>query len=320
MTDASAPQRHDWDVIVVGGGAAGLSAALILGRARRRTLVIDAGTPRNQTAEHMHGVLGRDQTPPGDLLAAGRAELTRYDVSVASGSVTTASSFADEVPGFEVLLASGHRYTARRLLVATGLVDALPEIPGLPEQWGRGVFMCPYCDGWEQRGRRVAVLGTVRPDPFQAQLMRQVADDVAFLANGATVSERVRTELDARDIALEEAVVERVLADESGQLTGIRFADGHERAVDVLFVAPRSVPSDAVLRHLSARTMREQGVSWTLVDDQGQTTVRGLYAAGNVIASKASVPWSMASGSMAGTAINADLVGEDVRRAVAGAE
>ncbi|BDZ65488.1 NAD(P)/FAD-dependent oxidoreductase [Agromyces mangrovi Wang et al. 2018] len=319
MTDATAPQRHDWDVIIVGGGAAGLSAALILGRARRRVLVIDAGSPRNATAVHMHGVLGRDETPPGDLLAAGRAELTRYDVSVASGTVTSATSFADDVPGFEVLLSSDERYTARRLLVATGLVDELPDIPGLADQWGRGVFMCPYCDGWEQRGRRVAVLGTARPDPYQAQLMRQVAGDVTFLADGATITERVRGELDARDIALEPAEVERVLSDETGQLTGIRFADGTERAVDVLFVAPKSVPSDAVLRHLSARTMRDQGVSWTLVDDSGQTSVRGLYAAGNVIGSKSSVPWAMASGSMAGTAINADLVGEDVRRAVAAA-
>ncbi|WP_353808863.1 NAD(P)/FAD-dependent oxidoreductase [Agromyces sp. SYSU T00194] len=319
MTDASAPQRHDWDVIVIGGGAAGLSAALMLGRSRRRVLVVDAGAPRNGPAGHMHGVLGRDHTSPADLLAAGRAELTRYDVTIESGAVASAAQLDDEVPGFEVVLDSGERYTARRLLVATGLVDELPDVPGLAEQWGRGVVMCPYCDGWEVRDERVAVLAGARVDTHQAQLMRQVAADVTLYANGAAVLDRVRAELDACDIALDEREIERVVADAEGRLAGIRFADGSERAVDVLFVAPKAVPNDGVLRGLFARTMRESGVNWALLDDAGQTSVRGLYAAGNVVSAKSSVPWAMSSGSLAGTAINADLVAEDVRRAVASA-
>lgn len=308
--------RTEWDVIVVGGGSAGLSAALILGRSRRRTLVIDDDHPRNAVAAHMHGVLGRDHTPPLDLLVAGRAELTRYDVAVESGAVASAALVDGDEPGFEVVLDSGERHTARRVLVATGLVDELPDIPGLAEQFGRGVVLCPYCDGWEARDRRVAVIAAATLDTFQAQLMRQLTPDVVFHTNGATLPDRARTELVARGIAIEEREVAAVDA-ERGAVRGIRLADGSTNPADVVFVASRPAPRNAVLRDLRARTMRHSGVDWVLVDDDGRTSVRGLYAAGNVISAKSSVPWAMASGSLSGIAINADLIDEDVRLAVA---
>ena len=186
--------RNEWDVIVVGGGSAGLSAALMLGRSRRRVLVIDANRPRNAVAPHMHGVLGRDHTSPLDLLAAGRAELTRYDVTVESGAAASAATLEDaDEPGFEVVLDSGERHSARRVLVTTGLVDELPDIPGLAEQFGRGVVLCPYCDGWEVRDRRVAVIAAASLDPHQAQLMRQLTPDVVFHTNGATLPAKART-------------------------------------------------------------------------------------------------------------------------------
>jgi len=310
--------RTEWDVIVVGGGSAGLSAALMLGRSRRRVLVIDANRPRNAVAPHMHGVLGRDHTSPLDLLAAGRAELTRYDVAVESGAAASAATLEDaDEPGFEVVLDSGERYSARRVLVTTGLVDELPDIPGLAEQFGRGVVLCPYCDGWEVRDRRVAVIAAASLDPHQAQLMRQLTPDVVFHTNGATLPAKARTELEARGIAIEERAVAGVDADEGGAIRGIRLADGSTNPADVVFVASRAVPNSAVLRDLRARTMRHSGVDWALVDDDGRTSVRGLYAAGNVVSARSSVPWAMASGSLAGIAINGDLVDEDVRRAVA---
>lgn len=314
--------QTDWDVVVVGGGSAGLSAALMLGRSRRRVLVVDDSRPRNAVAAHMHGVLGRDHTAPLDLLAAGRAELTRYDVVVESAAVASASALEDsdgdgDEPGFELVLDSGERHTARRVLAATGLVDELPGIPGLAAQWGRGVVLCPYCDGWEVRDRRVAVIAAAQPNTHQAQLMRQLTPDVVFYANGATLPDRARTELEARGITIEEREVTGIVEADDGAIRGIRLADGSEQQVDVVFVAPRPVPNNLLLGDLRARTMRQSGVDWVLVDDDGRTSVRGLYAAGNVVSARSSVPWAMASGALAGTAINADLVDEDVRRAVA---
>jgi thioredoxin reductase len=310
--------RTDWDVVVVGGGSAGLSAALMLGRSRRRVLVVDDSRPRNAVAAHMHGVLGRDHTAPLDLLAAGRAELTRYEVVVESAAVASASAIEDgDEPGFELVLDSGERRTARRVLAATGLVDELPGIPGLAAQWGRGVVLCPYCDGWEVRDRRVAVIAAAQSNTHQAQLMRQLTREVVFYANGATLPDRARTELEARDIAIEEREVTGIVETDDGAIRAIRLADGSEQQVDVVFVAPRPVPNNLLLGELRARTMRQSGVDWVLVDDDGRTSVRGLYAAGNVVSARSSVPWAMASGALAGTAINGDLVDEDVRRAVA---
>ncbi|GAA2041448.1 NAD(P)/FAD-dependent oxidoreductase [Agromyces tropicus] len=310
-----------WDVIIVGGGSAGLSAALMLGRSRRRVLVVDAGRPRSRTAAHMHGVLGRDHTSPLDLLAAGRAELTRYDVVVESGEVAGAVPLDAESAGadglsFELELESGARHAARRVLVATGLVDELPDIPGLAGQWGRGVVLCPYCDGWEVRDERIAVIASGAANAHQAQLLRELSDDVTFFTGGAALPPATREGLEARGIAIEERPVAEVLEDGDGRLRAVRLDDGTELGADVVFVAPRAVANDGVLRELGARFMRQGGAQQVIVDDDGRTSVRGLYAAGNVIGPRSSVPWAMATGNLAGTAMNADLVEEDIRRAV----
>ncbi|MGR0319563.1 NAD(P)/FAD-dependent oxidoreductase [Agromyces sp. ZXT2-3] len=310
-----------WDVVIVGGGSAGLSAALMLGRSRRGVLVVDGGRPRNAPAQHMHGVLGRDHTSPLDLLAAGRAELTRYDVAIESGEVAGASLIETDASGdagalFEVELDSGERHLARRLLVATGLRDELPDIPGLADQWGRGVVLCPYCDGWEVRDRRIAVIASSAANAHQAQLMRQLSADVVFCTQGAVLTPSARAGLDARGIAVEDRSVTEVLADESGRLRGIRLEDGSQWEADAVFVAPRAVPHDDLLRQLRARSMRQGGADQVLVDEDGRTSVRGLYAAGNVVGPRSSVPWAMSSGSLTGAAINADLVDEDVRNAL----
>lgn len=310
----------DWDVVIVGGGSAGLSAAIMLGRSRRRVLVVDGGEPRNRVAGHMHGVLGRDHTSPLDLLAAGRAELTRYDdVAVESATVASAAELDTDAIGFEVVLSTGERHTTRRILVATGLRDRLPEIPGLAEQWGSGVVSCPYCDGWEVRDRRIAVIPTSAANAHQAQLLRQLSDDVAFHAGGLALPDAARTALEARGIAVEERSIAEVLADEQGALRGLRYKDGTERGVDAIFTAPRPEPNDEVLRELGARRMRNDGVDWVLVDEDGRTSVRGVWAAGNVVSARATVPMAMAAGNAAGAAINGDLLDEDIRDAVAAA-
>ncbi len=313
-----------WDVVIVGGGSAGLSAALMLGRSRRRVLVVDGGEPRNRVAGHMHGVLGRDHTSPLDLLAAGRAELTRYDdVAIESATVAAAAPSAEDAstgePSFEVVLSSGERHTARRVLVATGLRDRLPEILGLAEQWGSGVVSCPYCDGWEVRDRRIAVIPTSAANAHQAQLLRQLSSDVVFHADGLTLPPQARTSLEARGIEIDERPIAEVVSDRDGALRAIRYADGTEREVDAIFVAPRPEPNDDVLRQLGARRMRNDGVDWVLVDEDGRTSVRGVWAAGNVVSARATVPGAMAAGNTAGGAINADLIDADIRAAVAAA-
>jgi len=306
------------DVIIVGGGSAGLSAALMLGRSRRRVLVVDGGAPRNRFAAHMHGVLGHDHSSPLDLLAAGRAELTRYDdVAVESGTVVSAAPLDTDGIGFEVELETGERHTARRMLLATGLRDELPDIPGLAEQWGRNVALCPYCDGWEVRDRRIAVIATEAANTQQAQLMRQLSPHVRFYTQGVGLPDAARAGLEARGIAVEPRTVVEVVGDDGGGLRGIRLDDGTEHEADSIFVAPRPVPNDRLLRELRARTMRQGGVDWVLVDASGRTNVPGLWAAGNIATAQSSVPVAMAAGNLAGSGINGDLVEEDIRDAVA---
>lgn len=324
-------QQTSWDVIIVGGGSAGLSAALMLGRSRRRVLVLDEGSPRNRFAGHMHGVLGRDHTSPLDLLADGRAELERYEgVTVRGGIAVDARALDDAAepgstaepngrgPRVALELADGERLHARRLLVASGLRDALPPVPGLAEQWGRGAFICPYCDGWEVRDRRIAVLAASAAQVHQAQLMRQLSVDVTFFAHGAELTAEARAGLTARGISVEDRAVAAVVADDGGRLRGIRLDDGTELATDAIFAGPVPEPNDPVLRRLGAdRAPHPMGGEFVVVDAMGRTSVPGVWAAGNVTDPRSSVPFAMAAGSMAGAAINADLVEEEVRAALA---
>ena len=315
-------QQEPWDVIIVGGGSAGLSAALLLVRARRRVLVLDGGAPRNGVAAHMHGVLGRDGWSPLELLERGRAEVARYGGVVRGTEVATAEA-SDGVewggPGFTVTLASGERHAARRLLVATGLRDELPDLPGLAEHWGTGAVVCPYCDGWEVRDQRIGVLATGPRSLHQVQLLGQWSPSVTFFTNGAKLAADDGAALLARGIAVEPRAWANVTADEAGRLSGIRLADDSATALDAIFLGPRPVPNDALLTGLGAATAPAFGDGdWVGVDQTGRTSVPGLWAAGNVVNPVASVPIAAGAGNFAGAAINADLIEEEIRRVLAG--
>ncbi|WLW56786.1 NAD(P)/FAD-dependent oxidoreductase [Streptomyces sp. YU58] len=301
-----------YEVVVVGGGAAGLSAALVLGRARRRTLVVDAGEPRNAPAAHMQGYLSRDGMSPADFLAVGREEIARYGVELVRDRVV------DVTEGFAVELAGGRTVRARRLVIATGLKDELPEVPGLAERFGRDVLHCPYCHGWEVRDRAFGVLATSPLSVHQALIVSQWSKDVTLFLH--TVSEEELSDDDLRRLAaagvkVVPGEVAEVLADDD-RLTGVRLADGTAHEREVLFVAPRAVPQTDLLRRLGAELVETPFGAYPVVDETGLTTVPGVWSAGNARGFAEQVVNAAAGGYRAGATINGELLMKDLDAAV----
>ena len=308
-----------YDVIVIGGGAAGLSGALALARSRRRVLVVDDGTPRNAPAAAVHNYLAHDGTPPAELLARGRAEVEGYGAEVRDGRVTAVERTGT---GFTATLADGARAHARRLLVTTGLVDELPAVEGLARRWGRDVLHCPYCHGWEVRDQRIGVLATGPLTVHQAQLFRQLSDRVTvFRHTAGDFTDEERAGLAARGVEIVEGEVAAVVVTDD-RLTGLRLRDGRVVGVDAVTVGLRAAARSTVLDGLglAAEEFVVGGASiGTAVpaDARGATAAPGVWVAGNVTDPAATVPVAAAAGLTAGAQINADLVAEDVARAVA---
>ncbi|HET6634803.1 MAG TPA: NAD(P)/FAD-dependent oxidoreductase [Streptomyces sp.] len=312
--------KDGYDVVVVGGGAAGLSGALMLARARRSVAVVDAGAPRNAPAGGVHGLLGLDGTPPGELLDRGRAEVRRYGGHVVSGEVGDVSREPGrDGTGFEVALTDGRTVRARRLLVTTGLVDGLPDVPGLRERWGRDVVHCPYCHGWEVRDRAIGVLATGPMSVHQALLFRQWSDDVTFFAHTMPSPAGDEAEqLAARGIPVVEGEVASVeTADD--RLVGLRLGDGTVVGREALAVATRMTARGGFLSALGLRPREHpSGMGEHIpADATGATDVPGVWVAGNVTDLSAQVGASAAAGAAAAAQINADLIAEETREAVA---
>ncbi len=305
-------------MIVIGGGSAGLNGALMLGRSRRSVLVVDAGDPRNAPAAGVHGFLTRDGTPPAELMALARAEVARYGVEVVPGRAQSAERTD---AGFSVRLDDGRTVEGRRLLVTTGLVDELPDVAGVRERWGREVVHCPYCHGWEHRDQAVGVLVTGPRATHIAQLFRQLTEDVVvFLHTGPRPTEDELEGLTARGVRLVDGEVESLVVVDD-QLTGVRLRDGEVVACQALAVTPRFAARADVLASLGLdATDHPSGLgSYVASDLTGATEVSGVWVAGNVTDPMAQVVASAAAGSLAGAAINADLVAEEVQRAIADA-
>ncbi len=303
------------DVLIVGGGVAGLSAGLMLARARRRVTIVDGGQPRNRFAAHMHGVLGHDGKPPGTLVAEGRSEIESYGGDVVHDTI---ASVARRTKSFAVTSESGSTYHTRRLIVATGLRDELPDIAGLAEQWGTGVVVCPYCDGYEVRDTRIGVIGTNALSVHQAQLLRQWSERVTYFPCDAGMpSGNDAHAFEARGIRVEPSAVVRVATD-AGLLVGVDLADGRRVDLDKVFVSPRPVPLDDVLRDLGATFSDNVFGSFVVTDATGKTSVDGVWAVGNVANPIANVPMAMGAGSFAAGAVNMDLVSEEIADAVRG--
>ncbi|MFJ8199615.1 NAD(P)/FAD-dependent oxidoreductase [Streptomyces sp. NPDC096152] len=305
--------RHD--VVVIGGGAAGLSAALVLGRARRRTLVVDAGEPRNAPAAHMQGYLSRDGMPPAEFLAVGREEIARYGVELVRDRAVDVRRDGD----FTVALASGRAVRARHLVVATGLKDELPPVPGLAERYGRDVLHCPYCHGWEVRDRAFGVLATTPMSVHQALMVTQWSKDVTLFLHEIAPEELSGDDLRrlaAAGVAVVPGAVAEVVTD-GGRLTGVRLADGAVHGREVLFVAPRAVPRTGLLARLGAELRETPFGAYPVVDERGLTTVPGLWAAGNASGFAEQVVNAASRGYRAGAAINGELLFADLDATVA---
>ena len=295
-----------YDVAIVGGGAAGLSAALVLGRARRRVVVVDAGAPRNAPAEHMQGFLSRDGMPPADLLAAGRDEVRRYGVQILQDRVVDAG------PGFELTLAHGIGIVARQVLLATGAVDVLPDIEGVRERWGRDFLHCPYCHGWEVRDHQIGVIGTGPVSVEHAHLLRQWSDDVILLTHTSPVTPADRATLAARGVRVVDGMVQRLVVSDDG-LEGVKLVDGPCVSRDALFIRPAlTAHPDGPAAALGCELV-DGGL--VRVAPDGRTSVPGVWAAGNASNPRAQVITAAGEGSAVAIAINTDLVNQDVATA-----
>jgi thioredoxin reductase len=296
-----------WDCIVVGGGAAGLSAALVLGRARRRTLVVDAGRPSNAVAAGIGGLLGQDHRPPADLYATGRRELAAYpSVEVRTGEVVDGRR---DGATFTLDLDDGTHVAGTQVLLATGMDYRYADVPGLAERWGRSVFHCPFCHGWEVRDRALGVLGDGDAGVHRSLLLRMWSDDVTLFTDGpAALTADDRARLAARDVA----VVERPVASVRGpgdELEAVCFSDGTEQACGGLLVAVTLHQRSGLAAALGAE-LAEPGMlaaDAVKVDALFHTSVAGLYAAGDANGEMPSVANAIASGGRAAASMVGDM-------------
>jgi thioredoxin reductase len=304
-------EQPPYDALIIGGGPAGLSAALILGRARRRVLVLDSGQPRNDPSPAAHSVFTRDGTPPRELLRLGREDLRPYDgVEIRDAEVTDV--VREEDGGFSAVLADGSRCRGRKLLLATGMREKLPEIEGIQELWGTGVLHCPYCHGWEVRDLPLALYARGEFALHFAAILRGWSHDLVLCSNGpADLGEEERQKLARYGIAVREEVIVRLEGHpegEDGSLERIVFADGSVLPRRALFVRlPQRQCSPFAERLGCTLTDRHQ----IEVDDNGRTSVPGVYAAGDLARPMQQVMVAAVDGTVAGMAINYGLLMEE---------
>ncbi|AKS30884.1 NAD(P)/FAD-dependent oxidoreductase [Mycolicibacterium goodii] len=301
---------HEWECVVVGGGAAGLSAALVLGRARRRTLLVDAGEPSNGVAPVIGGLLGHDRRPPRELYAQGRRELQAYpSVTFREGCVLRGA----RSDGGSVLdLDDGSRVTAKRVLLATGMQYCPPPLPGIEQLWGVTVFQCPFCHAWELRDRRLATLAAGAEGVNTALMLRGWSDDVVLLTDGPSeLSADQRRLLDNAEVGVDERRVVELIGQDD-RLTAIAFADGTRLERDGLLVEAPLRQRDDLAGQLGAQCAAGELASDAIgIDEMHRTSVHSVFAAGDTCTEEPSVASAIAAGSQAAKIIVQSLLADE---------
>lgn len=303
------------DVLIIGGGFAGTAAGVTLARAQRTVRIIDNGKPRNRFSAHSHGIMGRDGANPMELLDQGRNEFMTFGGEVTQDEVT---SLEQTDNAWTATTAEGRQFSARQVLMATGITDELPNIPGLAELWGSRVFHCPYCHGYEVRNRKLAVIGGKNPGftVHMVHLMRKWTDSLTFFTNGLSLSEADRALFEKRGVVLMDAPVSGIQPDPESE-SGVLVSTGNDpgsttpgatHAFEACFAGPEFHPNDQLL--LAAGCETENG--WVLRQPRGQTSVAGLWTAGNVTSSPDQVSQAMGAGVATAIAIDQSLLHEEL--------
>ena len=294
-----------YDVIVIGGSFAGLSAALQLARARRRVLVLDSGKPRNRFAQFSHGFFGHDGQPPATMLANARSQLLSYGtVSFAEDPATHAAKTDEE---YAITAANGTVHNARRLILATGVSDDLSVLPGLQERWGISILHCFYCHGYEVAERRLGVLATSERALQTAMLLPDWSQHVTLFTNGVlTLSSEQRAELRTRGVAVEPVPVVALLGD-APALSGLRLDDGRITPVDAVFIGPRTRMASPLAEELGCEFEEGPSGPYIRTGADKQTTLRGVYAAGDAARAGHNASWAVADGVTAGISAHQSL-------------
>jgi len=295
--------RQEHDAIVIGAGFAGMAAALAFARTTRPILIVDAGAPRNRFSPHSHGVPGFDGASPAMIRAAGMADILSYpNAMLAEAEVREA---APEGDGFRVTLSDGNRHRARRLLLATGQSDTLPALPGLAERWGQTAVHCPYCHGYELRGRRLGVLNLHERSAHQAALVADLGP-VTFFTQGNALAEADAALLARKGIAVERRPVAALLGP-APELEAVRLEDGTELDLGGIFL-PLAAQGVGPLPHMLGCALAEGPFGPAIaVDGTGATSVKGVFAAGDVAGQMVNALIALASGAKAGAAMHGSL-------------
>ncbi|WP_339035769.1 NAD(P)/FAD-dependent oxidoreductase [Bradyrhizobium symbiodeficiens] len=294
----------NFDAIIVGGSFAGLSAALYLARARRSVLVLDTGTPRNRFAAASHGFFAKDGSDPKTMLEIMRGQVAAYPtVQLRDLKAVAAARDGD---GFRVTLENGEAVTGAKLLLAFGISDILPELPGLAERWGRTVIHCPYCHGYEFSGERLGVLNLSAMSAHQAILIPEWGPTTFYL-NGGTIEPDVAAKLHERGVTIEPELVDCLVGDGTS-LSAIRLRNGVERPIDALFVGPRNRFNSNIAERLGCAVENGPLGSVVKVDEMKATNVAGVYAAGDITRMGHTITFACADGVMAALAIHHSLV------------
>ena len=294
-----------YDAIIIGGGGAGLAAAVALGRSRRTVLVIDTNQPRNARASHAHNVLGQEGISPQHLLELGRSEAEHYGARIVHEEAERLTGSVED--GFTVKTGASE-YSASRIVLATGLTDDLAEIPGLREAWGVSAIHCAYCHGWEVRDQAVAVLGVGPMSIHQALLFAQLSSRVVFINHQPNVlSEENRATLDKLGVPILESRIVKLRVNGDGQLEGVELSNGDLVDAQAAVVASRMNANAGLYQQLGGQLQEHPLGTFIQVSEMGLTGIPGVYAAGNAANLGAMVMAAAASGTVAGAALNADL-------------